>query len=707
MSGNFWLDWAAMFMSLFDTILLLWLALTVWLNAEKRVWGIWLVSLALFLATIFFVSHTVILALGLNPLTYDSLDFWWHLGWIPVIALPYAWYLVTLWYAGFWGDANGALYQRQRICFIVTSVLTLGLIVLFVVTNPLPSFAQAANLQLNGTLRIQGSLILLAAYALDLFLCIVLSLDAFRRPQPSLRVMCNAARERARPWLTATAMVLLLVGLLVSFVMAWVLANSRDDFVPDPAMTFVVAFLDLIIASLIGLSIVFVGQAIALYEVFTGKTLPRRGLFRQWRSAVILAAGYGAVVGWTLVSNQRAIFLVLLTTALMTVFYALFGWRSYVERERYMRDLRPFVTSQRLYDSLLANVSTPTEIDVEIPFRALCRDVLGTRMGNLIAVGPLAPFVPSLAYPDGIMVPSFAPRDLNQFKSPQTMCVPLDSREHGGALWAIPLWSERGLIGVLRLGEKIDGGLYVQEEIEIARASGERLIDTRASAELARRLMMLQRQRVAESQVLDRQARRVLHDDVLPRLHTAILSLNAKSESAEAIESLTQAHRDTSNLLRDLPLSTAPQVARLGLIGALQHMVEDEWRKDFDEVTWDVAPEIEKRVRVIPPFAAEAIFYGVREAIRNAARYGRGGDRARLLHLHVQASWLNGLQVVIEDDGVGLHKSNLDAQGSGQGLALHSAMLAVVGGTLSVEPRANGGTRVLLLLPTSTPNSVP
>ena len=39
----------------------------------------------------------------------------------------------------------------------------------------------------------------------------------------------------------------------------------------------------------------------------------------------------------------------------------------------------------------------------------------------------------------------------------------------------MPLWSERGLIGMLLLGPKRDGGLYTQEEIEIARASGERL----------------------------------------------------------------------------------------------------------------------------------------------------------------------------------------------------------------------------------------
>src|SRR5439155_10768663 len=95
-------------------------------------------------------------------------------------------------------------------------------------------------------------------------------------------------------------------------------------------------------------------------------------------------------------------------------------------------------------------------------------------------------------------------------------------------IWAVPLWGERGLIGALLLGEKRDGGLFTEEEIEIARASGERLIDTQASVEMAQRLMSLQRRRMAESQVLDRRARRVLHDDVLPQLHTAMLALSGQ-----------------------------------------------------------------------------------------------------------------------------------------------------------------------------------
>ena len=736
MSGNFWLDWAALAVSLHNTILLLWLGLTVFLNADRRTWGIWLASGSLLLACIFFVSHTVILAVGF-VLSRAGLDFWWYLGWVPVITLPFGWYLVTLWYAGFWEDQRGALRLRQQIWFFLSTLLNVALVAAFAFANPIPSFTQILNLDLSATPEIAGIPILLIVYALDIFLCVILSLDALRRPAPSARIMGNLARSRARPWLIGTAILLLIVGALVGIVIAWAIESARHASVPIYVMTFVVAWFDLIIAILLALAIIFVGQAVAFYELFTGKILPRRGLFRQWRSAVILAGGYGVVVGWALIAHLQAIYIVMLTTALMTIFYALFSWRSYVERERYIRDLRPFVTSQHLYDQLLQ--TAPSDVDAATPFRALCRDVLGARVAHLAAIGPLAPLVPSLAFPDRATFP--APTDLARFEA-QTICLAIDPAQNGGAVWAIPLWSERGLIGVLRLGEKIDGGLYAQEEIEIARVSGERLIDTLASAELARRLMALQRQRLTETQLLDRRARRVLHDDILPKLHAAILTLNADAtviashpernrseaemESKEAakqsptsesgayvasdpstslrtlamtIETLTAAHRETSDLLREMPTTAAPEVARLGLVAALKQAVDDEWAHAFDRVEWSIEPDAERDARTLPTLIAETLFFAAREAIRNAARYGRDDHAARPLTLRVAMQARGNFEIVIEDDGIGLHKTKSSDLGSGHGLALHSAMLAVIGATLSVEAMPSGGTRVVVVLP--------
>jgi signal transduction histidine kinase len=290
------------------------------------------------------------------------------------------------------------------------------------------------------------------------------------------------------------------------------------------------------------------------------------------------------------------------------------------------------------------------------------------------------------------------------------MYVQLDPARHGGAAWAVGLWNERGLIGVLLLGDKRDGGLYTQEEIEIARASGERLIDTQASTELGRRLMALQRQRLAESQIIDQRARRVLHDDVLPRLHAALLALSGEQASAETASLLTEAHRQIADLLRDMPTATAPQVARLGLIEALRQVVKEEFRRAFDDVTWEVEPEAERNGRAIPSLTAEVLFYAAREAVRNAARHGRPGDTKQPLHLHIKAIWHDGgLEITIEDDGVGLGTVGLGTAGlrtvprteksGGQGLALHSTLMAVVGGTLAAESAPYKGTRVTLTLP--------
>jgi signal transduction histidine kinase len=461
-----------------------------------------------------------------------------------------------------------------------------------------------------------------------------------------------------------------------------------------------VAAFDLVVALLIAAAVVLLGQAIVSYEIFTGKSLPRGGLRRHWRSAIILAAGYSAVVAGSLIRGWQPISGILLATLFMTAFYALFSWRSYAERERYMGQLRPFVASQGLYADLLAPAASPA-VDAAGPFRALCADVLGARVAHLAAVGPLAPLVGApLAYPPDAAAPLPVLAEIaGACHSPQTLCVGVDPAAAGGARWAVPLWSERGLIGALLLGEKRDGGLYTQEEIEIARASGERLIDTQASAALAGRLMALQRQRLAESRVLDRQARRALHDDVLPLLHTAMLSLG-ESGSAEGLALLADAHRRISDLLREMPSGAAPAVARLGLVTALRQALDDEWAGAFDSVTWDVAPTGAAAAAALPPLAAEVLFYAAREAIRNAARYGRPADGGRPLRLRIAVTAGSGLEITIEDDGVGLATApGAPAGGAGQGLALHSTLLAVVGGTLAVESAPDRYTRVALALP--------
>jgi signal transduction histidine kinase len=341
------------------------------------------------------------------------------------------------------------------------------------------------------------------------------------------------------------------------------------------------------------------------------------------------------------------------------------------------------------------------EVDIDQPFTILCRDVLGTRQAYLAAQGPLAELVgnpltysldqtPPIPDFEGLVGPWILPEDI---------CIPFPETTNQDWRWLVPLWSERGLIGILLLGPKRDEGLYAQEEIEIAQTVGERLIDTRASAEMARRLMALQRQRLAENQVVDRRTRRVLHDEVLPQLHSVLISLSGSSpEQQSTIEALTNTHRQIADLLRDLPVITTPEVSRRGLIAALQNTVENEYASAFDRVVWDVPDEAVAQLKQLPALTSEVLYFAAREAIRNAAHHGRAGNLCPSLKFTIEQqaqTW----EIIIEND----HPENPDSPpikiGSGQGLAIHSTLMAVIGGELSFEQVPGEVTRVVLRVP--------
>ena len=411
MTGEFVLDWAVMAVSLFNTILLLWLGLTVLLNAERRTWGVWLVGGGLLMGGAFFVSHSAILG---HSLTYagQGLDFWWHVGWVPVVASPFAWYVVMLWYAGFLGR------PRRRRCAAgsapgsaLTVLLAVGLAGLLLFANPLPSLlAGDLSSHLSAAPSLGGIPLLILVYPLYIVLCISLSLDVLRRPGPSGRVMGDLARRRARPWLVAASVALLLVSLLVALVMLWVAllslrpASARRCSGYLQRMALTVAWFDLVIAALI---------AAADHPAGTGRRL-LRDLYRQDAAPARLPAplaqrhhpggrlrrGGGLEPGDSIAPHLQPAADHHPDDGLLRPASA---GAPLPSASATIGRLRPFVASQRLYEHLLTrSPSAPPDVDVATPFRALCDDVLGARVAYLAALGPLAPLVgPPLVYPDG------------------------------------------------------------------------------------------------------------------------------------------------------------------------------------------------------------------------------------------------------------------------------------------------------------------
>jgi signal transduction histidine kinase len=582
------------------------------------------------------------------------------------------------------------------------ALMTAAVLGVSLVTNPLPGIGQLALLESGALQPSTGAYTLAVVYPVFIMCCIGLALDALLRPGPTVRIMGQLARQRARPWLAAASGVLLLVSLLVAGVLWWVLLAARTNN-GGSVTSSMLARVDLVISVLIAAAVTLTGQAIVSYEVFTGKTLPRRGLLRYWHRAIILSAGYSAVIGLSVSLGLPAIYSLLLSAGLLALFYALLSWRSYLDRERFMSDLRPFVAGPHLYDRFLVPASPPEVADVQNTFEALCRNVLGAKLAFLAPIGPLAGlFGPVLAHPVGSQAPDV--QNITGRFTPQSLCLPLEDSDFGGLSWAVPLWNQQGLCGGLLLGDKLDGSLYTQEEIEIARSAGERLVDTQVSAEMARRLMALQRQQLAESQVLDRRARRALHDDVLPQLHAAMLILRSGTiaqpdQHADAVKLLGDVHRQVSNLLRDLPATITPEVTSLGLVGALRWVVEREMKSAFDQVDWRIEPQAEHSAGSLQPLAAEVAFYAAREALRNAARHARPDGSNEPLRLYItMSSQPDGLEIVIEDNGVGLTGLGASSAGGGSGLALHSNLLAIVGGVMEIDSERGEYTCVRIFL---------
>ncbi|MBI4926708.1 MAG: ATP-binding protein, partial [Anaerolineae bacterium] len=413
------------------------------------------------------------------------------------------------------------------------------------------------------------------------------------------------------------------------------------------------------------------------------------------------ALGFGGLAGFAVALSVRPVYSFLLATALLAAFTVLYSFTAYADRESFLSRLRPFVASQNLVNEIAGQPASGGRPPDEL-FEALCADILGARAAALIPSTRLpAVSGPALVYPrgSGLVLPDLEPWQA-RFTRVQR-CLPTG---HPRLAWAVPLWSAQGLAGALFLDEKTGGGPYSEEEIELAQAAGERLLDLQAGSELARLSLELLRQRVAQSRVLEGQSRRVLHDEVLPELHSSILYLsglsNASPEARQAVETLSAAHRRISNLLRAVSPGTPARLAEDGLAAALRLLADNEFAGDFQDVDWQVDSAAEARARELPAFTAEVVYFAVRELLRNARKYARGGDAQRPLRLRLcLASSGGGLTLSVEDDGVGLRTTEPAGEAAnpgGSGLRLHSAMLAAVGASLELGPRPGGGTRAVI-----------
>jgi len=263
-----------------------------------------------------------------------------------------------------------------------------------------------------------------------------------------------------------------------------------------------------------------------------------------------------------------------------------------------------------------------------------------------------------------------------------------------GFCWAVPLISSRGLDGWLFIGDHSDNGFYTQEEISITRAAVQRLLDSMAAAEIARRLVNLQHQKQAETRLLDQKSRQILHDDILPLLHTALLTDPHGSAAAQ----ITEAHRLISGLLREAPPPPPSEIAHSGLVTAIERIARSEVELLAADLYMYISDQAAQAAASLPPDAAETVFYAVRECLRNISKHSRASG-SEPLKIKIQAEVNGMLEICLENNGEEKPSGQTETASTGEGIRLHNAMLAVFGGGIHLERTGDGHTRAVIRLP--------
>jgi signal transduction histidine kinase len=126
-----------------------------------------------------------------------------------------------------------------------------------------------------------------------------------------------------------------------------------------------------------------------------------------------------------------------------------------------------------------------------------------------------------------------------------------------------------------------------------------------------------------------------------------------------------------------------------------------EFGAAFSGVTWEYGEAAAAAAARLRPEAAETIYYAARELVRNAAKHARpaSAENGRpSLTITAEAN-AGQFRLSVADNGRGRFKPAGELTGGGQGLALHSTLMAIVGGSLAVESVAGEMTRGVLSLP--------
>lgn len=134
---------------------------------------------------------------------------------------------------------------------------------------------------------------------------------------------------------------------------------------------------------------------------------------------------------------------------------------------------------------------------------------------------------------------------------------------------------------------------------------------------------------------------------------------------------------------------------------ALRKTIKNEFSTAFKQVVWEIPDEMVHHLEQLSPLVSEVVYFAAREAIRNAARHGRVGDKPPTLKITANQG-AQEWEIIIEDTCIRNSEAQKKEPSSGKGLTLHGTLMAVIGGELPFEQVPGKITRVILRVPLET-----
>jgi signal transduction histidine kinase len=246
-----------------------------------------------------------------------------------------------------------------------------------------------------------------------------------------------------------------------------------------------------------------------------------------------------------------------------------------------------------------------------------------------------------------------------------------------------------GLLAAPRTGTEALSGRDVVLLERIGSQAGLAVRNSLLTAELTRSSERLQLARAQERSRLQRD----LHDELGPALGAiamraeAARTLLAEGDTGKVDEVLADSERGAESAVADVRRIIAELHLRVleeqGLRQALRQLATSMPRG------MEVSVDLDD-FQPLPPAVELAAYRVAAEALRNVARHSEASRVA--VRLRVE---LGRVRLSIEDDGVGLRDDVM----TGVGLASMRTRARELGGTLTVEPRQDGGTAVTLDVP--------